>query len=310
MSNGYDTEIAIGLVTMLLLGFGEDKDDGDGDGGGGDDDRPRIPVPGRGDASKDEPDKPDDDPPPPDKPKEHTFNPDNLPDVLPGDEDETDQGPPLPEIIDEYPRPETFYQVKWGNTGYGIASKFLRSAAFLAAREYGGLDVAAANAWAAGVAKKAALQTKVWRWINCNGWNDALYATYGWKKKSAVLAPTGRVVRLLKQHAPVLQMLGNGQQPIRNMKWLTPASKGKGGGIGVDAGYRSSHEALWLPGVDLQALWESGGNNLRLTSAEWGNSGVSRTLPPPWVLELGFRWLPGAAPGVSTFGCDGMEVEL
>lgn len=224
----------------------------------------------------------------------------------PPDEEEKDIGPPLPQIVDPYPRPATFYQVKSGDFGYGIASRFLRSAGFLAAKEIGGLDDAAANDFGKEVAKRVGLQKKVWRAISCNGWNDALVTTYGWKGTSQPLAPTGRVVRLVPQHADNLARLSNGQTPLRNMKWLTPAAKGKGGGVGADSSMRS-FEQLWLPGVNLQALWDSDGTVLEFGGGEWGNSGASKKLPPPWVLDLGARYVQGVKPSVDTFGCDGMQ---
>lgn len=214
-----------------------------------------------------------------------------------------DDGPPLPEIIDPYPRPATFYPVKNGDFGYGIAKRYLASAGFLAAKD-AGLDDDAARAFGSDVSKRVGLQKKVWRAISCNGWNDALYTTYGWAGKSQPLAPTGRVVRLTPQHADNLARLGHGEPPLRNMRWKSPADKGKGNGFGVDNSLRQ-HEQLWLPGCNLKLLWDSDGNTLEFGGGDWGNSGKSKILPPPWVRELGVRMMQGTNVTTQTFGCDG-----
>jgi hypothetical protein len=217
---------------------------------------------------------------------------------------EDDKGPPLPEIVDTYPRPASFYPVKGGDYGYGIAFRFLRSAGYLAAKEYGKADDATANAFGQAVASSVSRQKQVWRAISCNGWNDALYTTYGWAGKSQPLAPTGRVVRLVQQHADNRARLSNKEPPIRNMRFKTVKDKGKGNGYGVTASMRN-YEFLWLPGVQLKTLWESDGASL-VFGGEWKN-GATQKLPPPWVLKLGVVNEPGITAPTSNFGCDASQ---
>jgi hypothetical protein len=280
-------EIGFGLVALILLLLGGKKKNGD---------EPTkmvldpSAVPGRP------------------VPGQVVIDPDALPDVTP-DKPGKDKGPPLPEIVDDYPTPASFYQVRSGDTGYGIAYKMLKTAGFLAAQKFGDLDDAAANAFGKMVAKKISFQKQVWKGISCAGFNDATVTTYGWKGSSQPLAPTGRVVRLLPQHVDNLRELAAGRPALRNMRWGNPGMKGKGGGTGVDGSYRS-FETLWLPGVNLKKLWESDGNVFEWGGGEWGNSGVSKMYPPPWVLDLGVDWLPGAEPPTRDFGCGDLGMEL
>lgn len=290
-------ELGFGLIALLLLLFtGKKKDEpADED----DSDRPRIPIPDRGGDRGDGTDEPT------------TFDviPDALPDITP-DEPKPggDKGPPLPEIVDTYPRPASFYQVQKNDIGLGIARRYLLSAGWLAAKEIGHTDDATANAFAKQVANNAQRQARVWKAINCTGFNDATVTTHGWAKKSMSLAPTGRVVRLVPQHADNLARLRNGQPALRNMRFRRPKDEGKGNGHGVNAHYRH-FETLWLPGISLKKLWESDGTDLVFGGGEWGNSGVSKAHPPPWVLDLGLRFEPGAEPPTSTFGCNDLELE-
>lgn len=231
---------------------------------------------------------------------------------LNGDEEEEkkeiDPGPPMSELVDVYPTPAHFYRVQKGDYGYGIAYKYLRSAGFIAATEWGQADGLTANAFGKQVASSVAHQKTVWRWISCNGWNDATVTTYGWKSKSQPLAPTGRVVRLVPQHANNLQRLGAKQPALRTMKWGNPSWKGTGKGYSAtnDHGF----ENLWLPGLDLKTLWDSDGTLLLVGGGDWGNSGMTKALPPPWVLKLGVTFAAGAVPDTNDFGCDGMMLRL
>lgn len=271
MDNEFGAAGIIGLL-LLLLGLGKKKEEI----------TPVVIIPPEDEGNTDVPSRTDD-----------------------GKPEKKDEGPPLPEIIDTYPRPAAFYQVKFGDTGLGIAKRYVRSAAYLAATEIGGLDTQAANAWATGVSNRNALQVRAWRFFSCSGWNDALYTTYGWKAKSLAVAPTGRSIRLLPQNPNNHQRLAAGATPQRGMKMLKPADKGKGGGLGV-GGHRS-FEFLWLPGIDLKRLWDSDGNDMQPGGGDWGNSGVSKMNPPPWVRKLGVEQLPGAQPQLGAYGCDGMQ---
>lgn len=220
-------------------------------------------------------------------------------------EEKKDEGPPLPQIVDPYPRPATFYQVKSGDTGLGIAKRYIISAGFLAAKEIGGLDDGAAGQWGAAIGSRNAAQVRAWRLFACSGWNDALVTTYGWKAKSLAVAPTGRSIRLLPQHPNNLERLHQGLPPQRAMKMLKPDAKGKGGGLGV--GGHHSFELLWLPGIDLKRMWDSDGHDIQPGGGDWGNSGVSKKHPPPWVRKLGVQFLDGARPNLGTYGCDDMQ---
>ncbi len=277
-----DEEIGFGLVALLLLLFSGGKKKPD-DGPSGDPNV--IPIPGHV------------------VPIPGTYVP---PEPPPEPEPEPGERIPLPDIIDPYPRPATFYPVQKGDTGYGIAYRYLRSAGFLAATKFGKLDAAAANQFAVQVAKGVQRQVKVWKGIQCNGFNDAAFATYGYKG-SSVPGPHGRAIRLLPQHVDILERIAGDQSVLRNMKWRRPKDKGKGGGVGANNSFRE-YETLWLPGCKLKVLWDSDGKTVEF-GGKWSN-GATKLFPPPWILRLGIEFIEGADPGVTDFGCMGMEMEL
>ena len=220
---------------------------------------------------------------------------------LPGETD--DDGPSFEELLAEYPRGARFYQVvtgdKFGGTNgkTSIAYRYLLSEAYLAAIEYGGLTEDEAKTWALAVAKNDKVRAKVIDLIQCSGWNDALYGAN--PKAGTRTSQNGRSILLLQLHAPVSQMLANGEQPVRNAT--------SGGGL-INKGWRNL-ECLWLPALNREALYQSGGTMIDTTTGDtaWAD-GTSMENPPPWVMALGMDDNTGELHG--SFGCPGSEGEL
>lgn len=250
--------------------------------------RPPIPPrqvpprnPGLGELPR--PDKPDDPPPP------------RMPTIT----------PTLGELVSDYPGPARLYPVKYGDTFGGtngtnsIAYRYLLSAGYLAAKEVGNRPDQEAQQFARSVAQTAGNRSKAIEIIQCCGWNDLLYGTYGWAEGKASPTSTGRAIRLLPQHSDVLSALENLDIPLRNIALGNPSDKGKGNAVGVSAGEGGSFELLWLPGLDLDALWSSGGKTVQV-GGEWPD-GTSEALPPPWVQALGAT-VPEAV-NVTRYGC-------
>lgn len=238
------------------------------------------------------------------------------PDPIRSDPDAPILGPAWPQLIVEYPKGASFYQVVWGDkfggtSGTSIAYRALLSEAYTAALEHGA-TAAEASAFAQKVAKNNKLRAEYIDAIQCSGWNDAAYGTYGYA--GPPLDPTGpskasdhgRAIRLVQQHAPNRQLLSEGKQPFRNIRLLTPADRGNGKAYGADTSWRD-WELLWLPGVNREALWQSGGTELDLTTPMWPD-GTTQLNPPPWVMALGMNDTTGDLAG--SFGCPGSDGEL
>lgn len=235
------------------------------------------------------------------------------------DEDEPAFDPDFPQIIKPYPAPGNFYQVVQGDQMLGVEGtgsvtwRALVEAGIRAAMQFGQLSNAGgmtspAAIWAKGIANEAALRLAYKDMILCGGWTDRVHATFGWCDADCVAqgngpgqnspGPHGRAVRFLPQHPDNRARLESHQQPIRNMRMLTAASEGKGNGVGAIAALRQKHELLYLPDLDLKALWEE--RQLR-TTAKWPDGGT-KALPPKWVLHLGLEDRSGSNLGVVS-GC-------
>lgn len=221
----------------------------------------------------------------------------------------TPTGPAWPQIYGDYPGGAKFYQVKYGDTFGGqnsktsIAYRYLLNEGFAAAKEHG-QDDAQATAFAKQVAGSPKRRLEVINAIQCGGWDDAAYGTYGYGVDSKPSAH-GRAIRLVQQHAPNRQLLEAGQQPQRNIRLKTPKDAGKGNAYGGDTSWREL-ELLWLPGLDRKVLWTSGGTELDF-SPVW-EDGTSQQNPPPWVIALGMGDASGDLSG--SFGCAGTDGEL
>lgn len=266
-------KVAIGVgILILLLGFSASA----------------SPPP------TDEPDGPDPDPDPDDDDDVNVVfvPPGNLPPLNP-------TGPVAPvgptfepgeidvdDWVKDYPTGGTFYQVRTGdilggqNGTRSIAYRLLLTEAFLAAKNVGGLDDATARSWARNVAQNGNRIRTVIHLIQCSMINDMVYGTWGYGSQ-AVAGPHGRAIRLVPQHANNLQRLRDGEPLARNIRMRFPANAGDSSGVGVDPDLRS-FELLYMPKLNEQILWDSGGLDLTTEGMEWPNGTDMGNWPPPW----------------------------
>lgn len=305
------TEIILGVVLLLLLGGGEDEAEQQeeekepGEPGG-----PIVPADPPVDNGNGEtdpvvgPPKPDPTGPNPVRPPFTPFPPIDPSVVPPGEEPVF---PPLPTIVDPYPTPGMFYVVQSGNTPYQVAYRALLTAGYLAAKQYGGdLSDSEVTAFAKQVASKVRNQVWYLDQIQCNGWNDFFYATYGYGSSSHA-SQHGRALRFLPWHADQLERIADGLSPLRTQRWGTPSDKRKGNRVGVLSSERN-YATLWLPGIKLQVLWNSAGATLEL-GGFWSNDD-SKIWPPQWILDLGKSVAAGAEPQGTDFGCGAGEMKI
>ena len=218
----------------------------------------------------------------------------------------------------DYPTPGTLLQVRYGDRLLGtfsakktgadedgqalrsIAYTTLLSAGWMAAKEIGGLDDEAAGAFARKVANDPNNRVEYVQLIQCSPWNDALYTTYGFGPK-AWESPAGRALRFLPQHYDNRGRLVQGKAPKRNISLGTPADKNSGNGYGQNKNQRN-FAYIWLPKINLQRLWDSGGTEVTTEGIQWedGSNGI---MPPPEVLAFGVENVPEAV----SWGCLGYE---
>lgn len=213
----------------------------------------------------------------------------------------------MPSLIDPYPTGGRFYQVVLGDTFGGksgtrsIAYRYLLSEGFRSA-QLGGLSGSEAASFAKHVAASAARRNKSIKLLGCSGWNDGLYATFAFSSKSLPSA-TGRAIRLLPRHADNKQLLLAGEDPKRN---INMAYEGAASRLsrGADSSLRS-FEFLWMPALNLERLWTSGGTDITVTGMDWSD-GSTKAMPPPEIVELGFY--DGSGLEETTFGCPSVGV--
>lgn len=203
-----------------------------------------------------------------------------------------------------YPTPGTFHQIEYGDifggtgSAHNLAWACLYEAAYAAAVEVGGELDDAARAFAKSIAGKAANRARYRDLIQCSAWNDALYGTWGYSDKSTP-GPHGRAIRLLPHHPDNRAAIFSRQSPLRNIRMKKPADKGQGGGTAIDPEFREGFEYLWLPALNLVALWES--REITSQGMVW-EDGSSMSNPPPEVWALDIDVLED--PGFDTFGCE------
>jgi hypothetical protein len=221
----------------------------------------------------------------------------------PGGDDPTD----VDDLIVDYPRPARFYQVRYGDNfmgNQGIATRLARSALYLAATERGGLDQAAANAWAAARMSTAARRA-VTDLLSCTPINDWRYGTWAFTVGVARPGPHGRAIRLLPIHFNDRARLAAGDGFSRNIRKGQPGDPPSVSQGGVEDG-ASSFEFLWLPGIDLQKLWESNGQTWDV-GGTWSD-GSSQVDPPPAIWAQGMTDYSGSGQGV--WGCAPYQREI
>lgn len=222
------------------------------------------------------------------------------------------EDPPLPSIIAENPTPATYYRVRFGDTflgNDGIAARLIFNAAIRAAQTHGGLDAQAAAAWAQSIADAPENRAMVTEFITCRApTNDFLYGTHGYQKGVAIPSKkTWRAIRLLPRHADNLERLAAGQRVMRNIQFGDPSDPGSGDSQGADASLQNL-EQLWMPGLDLQRLWDTGGAEIRI-GGTWAD-GSSKAYPPPWVLALHGDVLSADTPAPFVWGCGKYTLEM
>jgi hypothetical protein len=262
----------------------DDGGDGDGDGdGGGDGD-------GDGDGDGGVPTKPDLAPTPPPSPQAPI-----------------DLDPWLNE--DPYwPMPETFYEIEVGDrflgentdSSHGIVYSVLLSAAYAAAIEVGGVGPSAAQQFALSVATNVNARLDYLDLIYCSPWNDSLYGTYGYDVDliGSFDSPAGRSIRLLPVHYDNFERISQGLAPRRNVRLGTLENKGDRSGTPMDEN-QNSFELLWLPGLNLNVLWESQGETITTQGLTW-EDGSNKLMPPPVVAQLSAIGVPSGQ-----WGCSG-----
>lgn len=217
----------------------------------------------------------------------------------------------------DYPTPGTLVQIRYGDillgtkvpknpgTGEGrsIVYTTLASAGWMAAKEFGGASDAEAGTFARKVANDAhGARLDYIDLIQCSPWNDALYTTYGFGPDSWA-SPAGRALRFLPQDYDNRMRLMQGLAPRRNMVLGTPADKDSGTAYGANQNER--HFAyIWLPKINLQTLWATGGEVVTTEGVTWAD-GSNGIMPPPEVTEYGVENIPESV----SWGCLGFQTQ-
>lgn len=225
-----------------------------------------------------------------------------------------DPGPYETPPTADYPTPGTLMQVRYGDIllgtkspksgqGRSIAYTTLLTAGWMAAKEFGGVGDDEAGEFARLVANDNQNRVEYVQLIQCSPWNDALYATFGFGPQSWE-SPAGRALRFLPQHYDNRTRLMLGKAPRRNIALGTPADKDAGTAFGQNQSERN-FAYLWLPKINLQLLWETGGQEVTTEGVSWpdGSNGI---MPPPQVVAAyGVENVPGSV----AWGCLGYEAQ-
>jgi len=301
--------LGFGALLLLLLGLGGEEE--------GDEEEEDLDEPGT--PGGQEPTSPFDEPIPafPQEPFEPTVYIPMGPQTPGGDfpfapfvPGEGPWNPGVWEHPSNYPSPGTFHQVESGDIFFGKGSRHnlawavLYEAAYQAAMEIGGTDDQGARTFAKQIADKGANRIRYTDLILCSPFNDLLYGTWGYGEKSHP-GPHGRSIRMLPYHAGNRELIFQRQPPVRNIEMLTPAAKNTGSAGPISSEYRETWEYLWLPPINLQALW----NDRRITTEglAW-DDGSSMLYPPPEIWALGIDVLED--PGLSSYGCEQGETSM
>jgi len=206
---------------------------------------------------------------------------------------------------DEWPDPGKLYQVGGQDSDglYGIAWRWFYTSLFLAARNAGGLDDDAARAWAAeNVGPKGVAQAERADYILCVAWNDIVYGSYTVASKNR-RGPHGRGIDLVPQHGDNWRRILDGRRVLRNVYLGTAGSEGTPRNAGSGD---ARLPLLWMPRLDDQALWSSGGRTIK-AAGTWAN-GWSFYHPPPVVMKLGILDATQSA-GLGVWGCGEGQID-
>lgn len=210
------------------------------------------------------------------------------PEEPPADDDDFDVDP----WIKDWPEGNGFYQMKDGQIlGWGLAGRhddaitqmMLARELALAAMEFGDMSPTDAVQWGRARSVNGKLTNQLYNAITCAWFNDKAYGTWGYCGDVAINKDRckasmrnhpgahGRAIRPLHQHADNLERLKAGLPAARVVAILSPTQKGNGLGNAVQSaspGGKSSLPLFWLPGVNRQRLWESGGTELEFVSEQ------------------------------------------
>lgn len=206
---------------------------------------------------------------------------------------------------DEWPDPGKFYQVGGQDSDglYGIAWRWFYTCLFLAARNAGGLDDDAASAWAAErVGSKGVAQAERADYILCVAWNDIVYGSYTVASKNR-RGPHGRGIDLVPQHGDNWRRILDSRRVLRNVYLGTAGAEGTPRNAGAGD---ARLPLLWMPRLDDQALWSSGGSTIK-AAGTWAN-GWSFYHPPPVVMKLGILDATQSA-GLGVWGCGEGQID-
>lgn len=234
---------------------------------------------------RDVPDKPTPDEPEEPKPGRADVDPPKGPD--PGLDD--------PKIFNPYPTPRSMYAVKTGDYELGVAKKYVASCLFLAAKNVGGLDDAAANAWAA-ERNTAQVRLTAVAFFSCCEDNDMRLGTYRFKKCVAGHtdgcthpAKNGRGIRFLKTGGDT-EARARAGKPWRRGPPVGKPGDSPSSASDIPAGERA-FPLIYLPEPDYAELWASGGETWLPSPATWAD-GVSTFRMPPSLRALGIEGVP------------------
>jgi hypothetical protein len=246
---------------------------------------------------------------PPDEPGEPETTPNNFQfGDLKGDDTPIEPPPDVPDepaedyraivasLVDPYPTPGMFYQVKQGDTFYGNGSsaiiyRALRTAGFLAAKLQG-LSDAEANTRGTAFANSANRRTAYNELVQCSPWNDLVFGTW-YAGSQAARGAHGRGIAMFPWHFDVRAQLEQGGPVVRNIDQgaasFVQSEPGKLAYPRDSDGKRLPF--IWLPELDLQAV---ANNIVALAPEPWPgkdpavDTWYSRSSPPPSLSELEF----------------------
>lgn len=115
--------------------------------------------------------------------------------------------------------------------------------------------------------------------------NDTCYGTWGYGAR-CLPGPHGRAFVFRACHADNRARISEGEAPMRTIPLCKPDDKGTG--VAAKQAEGKHREYLWLPMLNLEALWEH--QTITTQGVKWpdGSSGIE---PPPEVMRLMLKGL-------------------